>query len=217
VNRSRRQRGGANESLAQGAQFAKFHVSQHGGSRDPLMGAPLDYTGVLDSSMRGAARLSSYDAHFAAAQAQSGGSRRRQSRRRQSRRRQSRSRQSRRRQSRRRQSRRRQSRSRQSRRRQQRGGGMSPADVSHPYTLLGGGEGAPAAVGERMHSPSSMKGGRRSSRNRRQNRKIKKRNNRSRRQRGGYSPIGNPSMLLASSEYDKAGLHGDFKDPLLRH
>jgi hypothetical protein len=192
VNRSRRQRGGANESLAQGAQFAKFHVSQHGGSRDPLMGAPLDYTGVLDSSMRGAARLSSYDAHFAAAQAQSGGSRSRQSRRRQSR-------------------------SRQSRRRQQRGGGMSPADVSHPYTLLGGGEGAPAAVGERMPSPASMKGGRRSSRNRRQNRKIKKRNNRSRRQRGGYSPIGNPSMLLASSEYDKAGLHGDFKDPLLRH
>ena len=76
VRRSRRQRGGANEHLSQGAKFASLHTNQHGGSRE-LMGAPLDYTGVLDSSMRGAARLEGYDAHFAAARAQSGGSRRR--------------------------------------------------------------------------------------------------------------------------------------------
>ena len=184
VNRSRKQRGGANESLAQGVQFAKYHVNQHGGSRDPLLGAPLDYTGVLDSSMRGAARLTSYDAHFAAAQAQSGGSRRRQSRRQQSRRQQSRR--------------------RQSRRRQQRGGALSPADANAPYMLTN--------VAVPTAAASSMKGGRRS-----RQRKNKKRNNRSKRQRGGYSPIGSPSMLLASSEYNKAGLHSDFKDPLLRH
>ena len=200
MNRSRKQRGGANESLVQGAQFAKFHMNQHGGSRDALMGAPVGYTGVLDSSMRGAARLDQHDAHFAAAQAQSGGSRRR--------RRQS--------QSRKNKSRRRQSRRSQSRR-WQRGGAMSPADASAPYTLLDQYAGArvpppppqgplvPYTVvgGDRM--PVPMKGGRRN------------RSRRNRRQRGGYSPIGQPSMLLASSEYDKAGLHSDFQDPLLRH
>ena len=201
MNRSRRQRGGANESLGQGEEYAKFHVNQHGGSRDALMGAPLDYTGVLDSSMRGAARLDRYDGHFAAAQAQSGGSRRRR------RQRQSRSRQSRRRQSRSRQSRRRQS------RRRQRGGSMSPADANAPYTLLGG---VPVPPGAGQMVPHSVSGGSPPMKGGRRNRSRRNRSRRNRRQRGGYSPIGQPSMLLASSEYDKAGLHNDFKDPLLQ-
>lgn len=74
----RRQRGGANESLAQGADFSKFHMQQHGGSR-ALMGAPLDYTGELDASLRGAARMTGLDASYREASAhgvQAGGARR---------------------------------------------------------------------------------------------------------------------------------------------
>jgi hypothetical protein len=207
ANKSRRrQRGGANESLSQGQAYAKFHMNQHGGSRD-LVGAPLDYSGVLDSSLRGSAGLTKYDGHFAAATAashpQSGGSRRR--RQRQSRQRQ-RQRQSRQRQ---RQSRQRQ-RQRQSRR--QRGGYLSPADVGAPHTLLssyaGTGTMPPPANGPMVPYTVTggdrfppMKGGRRSRR---------------RRQRGGYAPISQPSMLMSSEQYSKAGLPS-FKDPLLQH
>ena len=200
VNRTRRQRGGANESLSQGQAYAKFHMNQHGGSRDALVGAPLDYSGVLDASLRGSAGLTKYDAHFAGAaavssQPQSGGSRRSRQRQRQSRQRQSRQRQS-----------------RQRQRKSQRGGYMSPADVGAPNTLLssyaGTGTMPPPANGpmvpytvtggDRM---PSMKGGRRSRR---------------RRQRGGYAPIGQPSMLMSSEQYSKAGLPS-FSDPLLQH
>lgn len=163
VRRSRRQRGGANEHLSQGANFARVHTNQHGGSRE-LVGAPLDYTGVLDSSMRGAARLEGYDSHFAAARAQSGGSRRR--------------------------------------RRRQRGGALSPADANAPYTLLDsyGNEraGLPPTGGA---APMAMKGGRRS-RSRRGRSSRRRRG--TRRQRGGYSPVSSPTMLL--SDYSKAGL-----------
>jgi len=215
VNKSRRrQRGGANESLSQGQAYAKFHMNQHGGSRDALVGAPLDYSGVLDSSLRGSAGLTKYDGHFAAATAasasypQSGGSRRRRQRQRQSRQRQ-RQRQSRQRQ---RQSRQRQSRQRQRQSRRQRGGYLSPADVGAPHTLLssyaGTGTMPPPANGpmvpytvtggDRM---PAMKGGRRSRR---------------RRQRGGYAPISQPSMLMSSEQYSKAGLPS-FNDPLLKN
>jgi len=74
-SRSRRQRGGAHESLAQGADFSKIHMQQHGGSR-ALMGAPLDYTGELDASLRGAARITGLDASYQQAAAQAGGARR---------------------------------------------------------------------------------------------------------------------------------------------
>jgi hypothetical protein len=76
-SRRRQQRGGSGESLTQGARFQSYHANQHGGSRDPLVGAPLDYNGVLEGALRGAAGVEKYDAHFAQAQAQRGGSRRR--------------------------------------------------------------------------------------------------------------------------------------------
>lgn len=212
----RRQRGGDGESLAQGREFNKYHVNQHGGYRD-MPGAPLDYTGELDQSMRSAARVAQYDAHFRDAAAQSGGSRRRsqknKSRRQTKNCRQSKSR-----------------RQTKNKRRSQRGG-YSPADASSPYTLLqdyrGTGAMVPPATpslvpytvmgGDRvMASPSSMNGGnRRNNRSRRNKRQNRKQKNRSRRQRGGYSPIGAASMLLSQGEYDKAGLHHDFRNPLL--
>jgi hypothetical protein len=163
VRRSRRQRGGANEHLLQGERFANVHRNQHGGSRE-LVGAPLDYTGVLDSSMRGAARLEGYDAHFTAARAQSGGSRRR---------------------------------------RRQRGGALSPADANAPYTLLDSYGGARAGLPPTSDTPVQMKGGKRR-KSRRSNRSRSTRRNGTRRQRGGYSPVASPTMLL--SDYSKAGL-----------
>jgi hypothetical protein len=76
-------------------------------------------------------------------------------------------------------------------------------------------------------SPASMNGGRRKSQKRRKNnrrknnsrknnsrknnsRKNNSRKNKSRRQRGGFSPVGSPTMLLSASEYDKAGLNNEF-------
>jgi len=50
-------------------------MQQHGGSR-ALMGAPLDYTGELDASLRGAARITGLDASYQQAAAQAGGARR---------------------------------------------------------------------------------------------------------------------------------------------
>lgn len=190
----RRQRGG--NSLAQGRDFEKYHMNQHGGYRH-MPGAPLDYTGELDQSMRVDARVAQYDAHFRDAAAQRGGSRRKQTRRRQR-------------------------------------GGYSPADANAAYTLLPDYRGTgvmpppptPSLVpytvmgGDRvMASPSTLRGGNRKSRKNRNKRKNKSnkrsQKNRSRRQRGGYSPIAAPSMLLSQGEYQKAGLHNDFRDPLL--
>lgn len=75
-SKSRKQRGG-NASLEQGADFAKYHVAQHGGFRE-LGHAPVGYTGELDQNLRESARIAGYDAYFrdAAANGQSGGSRR---------------------------------------------------------------------------------------------------------------------------------------------
>ena len=138
--------------------------------------------------MRGAAGLAGADSHFSQAQAygQTGGSRRR---------------------------------------RRQRGGSLSPADVSQSYTLLkdytGAGLSAPPADGplvpyivtggdrvQQVNAP--MKGGRRGrkSRSRRGNKSKSRSKSRSRRQRGGYAPVAQASMLL--TDYSKAGLP-DFK------
>jgi hypothetical protein len=63
-------------SNAQGMDFFSKHVAQHGGA---LMGAPVGETGVLEDSLRGAARLVPLDASYSAAanmRDQSGGRRR---------------------------------------------------------------------------------------------------------------------------------------------
>ena len=55
-------------SLSQGGDFLSLHKNQHGGAAVSLANsAPLGYTGVLDSSMRGAAGVLPGDASFAAA------------------------------------------------------------------------------------------------------------------------------------------------------
>ncbi len=55
-------------SLSQGGDFLSHHTNQHGGAAVSLANsAPLGYSGVLDSSMRGAAGVLPGDAAFAAA------------------------------------------------------------------------------------------------------------------------------------------------------
>lgn len=155
------------------------------------MGAPLDYSGVLEGGMRDAAGLAKYDAHFSQAQAhsQSGGSRRR------------------------RRSQRGGSLSpaavgqSYTLLESYAGAGVPPPHANGaqvPYTVIGGDHGAPA------HAP--MKGGRRSRNNRKTNSKNRKSNSKNRKnkssrrrsQRGGYAPVGQASMLL--NDYSKAGL-----------
>ena len=71
-----------NQNLAQGGEYNKMHNAQHGGG--VLEGAPVGTTGMLDSSLRGAAHLDPLDKSTAAIQGmsdQSGGARRRNSRR----------------------------------------------------------------------------------------------------------------------------------------
>lgn len=51
-------RSATNMSLAQGGDFANIHREQHGGM------APVGYTGVLDDSLRGSARLLPTDDSF---------------------------------------------------------------------------------------------------------------------------------------------------------
>jgi hypothetical protein len=66
-------------SLAQGAEYDKIHMGQHGGAHTPMSGAPVGDTGVLDSSLRAIARIGPTDASFTAIQGmsdQSGGRRR---------------------------------------------------------------------------------------------------------------------------------------------
>jgi len=234
----RRQRGGAGESLLQGEGYQKFHMNQHGGFRQ-LDFAPVGHTGELDPSLRGGARLEEYDAHFRAAQAQSGGSRRRRRRQRggalspadvsssytllpsspsytvtDGDRMTS-------------------PHSAMSPVTMKGGDRMtSPHSAMSPVTMKGGermssphSTMSPASMkgGERMTSPhstmspASMNGGRRKSQKRRKNnrrknnsRKNNSRKNKSRRQRGGFSPVGSPTMLLSASEYDKAGLNNEF-------
>jgi hypothetical protein len=67
------------QNLAQGGEYAKIHAGQHGGGA-PLDGAPVGYTGVLDSSLRTAAHLAPLDRSLADIQGmsdQSGGGKRR--------------------------------------------------------------------------------------------------------------------------------------------
>jgi len=69
-------------SGAQGLDFLGKHAAQHGGGG--LMGAPVGDTGMLDSSLRAAARMGPLDASYQAVvgmKDQSGGKRRRASRR----------------------------------------------------------------------------------------------------------------------------------------
>ena len=73
-------------SGAQGVDFFSKHVAQHGGG---LMGAPVGDTGMLEESLRGAARMVPLDASYSDAakmRDQSGGRRKRRSSRRTSRR-----------------------------------------------------------------------------------------------------------------------------------
>jgi len=99
-------------------------MQQHGGSR-ALMGAPLDYTGELDASLRGAARITGLDASYQQAAAQAGGARRKSKARKSKSK--SRSRKS--------KSRSRKSKSRKSKSRKQRGG-CGGAPVGQPTMLL---------------------------------------------------------------------------------
>lgn len=89
---SRRQRGGMNpasvndktmmspssQSLAQGAEYNKIHMGQHGGAFTPMSGAPVGDQGLLDSALRGVARIGPVDQAIASIQGmsdQSGGRR----------------------------------------------------------------------------------------------------------------------------------------------
>jgi hypothetical protein len=239
VQSRRRQRGGANESLGQGQVYETMNPMrmgrplQMGGYRE-MTGAPLDYSGMLDESMRGSARVSGLDASYADAAAQKGGRRSRsrntRSRSRNTRSRSRKSRKSRSRKSRSRKSRSRKSRSRNNRRRMQRGG-YSPAEVTSPTLLLSSYEGTganlPAQVFDQRATPYSpgadaalqraMQGGsrRRNRRNNRSRQNSRSRQNRNRRQRGGFAPVDQRSMLL--TDYSKAGLPEGFNDPLLKN
>jgi hypothetical protein len=66
-------------SLAQGKDYQNIHMGQHGGAYVPMSGAPVGDTGVLDASLRAAARIGPTDGAFQAIQGmsdQSGGRRR---------------------------------------------------------------------------------------------------------------------------------------------
>lgn len=68
-------------SIAQGQEYAEIHANQHGGAAVSLAAAaPLGYTGMLDDSLRAAARIGPIDASMGEIQGmsdQSGGARRR--------------------------------------------------------------------------------------------------------------------------------------------
>jgi hypothetical protein len=73
---------GSNLSLAQGNEYLKAHAAQHGGGSIPLVNsAPVGYTGMLDDSLRVAARVAPLDqaisASTSAGNTMSGGARRR--------------------------------------------------------------------------------------------------------------------------------------------
>lgn len=118
-------------SGAQGLDFLGKHAAQHGGGE--LMGAPVGDTGMLDSSLRAAARMGPLDASYQAVvgmRDQSGGKRKRKASRRVASRRSCR---------------RSTRRNRRSSRRQS--GGMAPLgfmETSAPGTLLSGSQAAAA-------------------------------------------------------------------------
>jgi len=69
--------GPSNQSVAQGQDYLRIHAGQHGGAA-PYAGAPVGYTGVLDSSLREAARIQPLDQSLSKIQGmsdQSGGGR----------------------------------------------------------------------------------------------------------------------------------------------
>ena len=121
----------SSQSLAQGVDYDKIHMGQHGGAYTPMSGAPVGDQGLLDSSLRSVARIGPVDEAIASIQGmsdQSGGRRysRPRGSKKASRRRGSKK-----------ASRRRGSK-KASRRRRQRGGSTNyrPADSSAPGTLL---------------------------------------------------------------------------------
>jgi len=188
----RRQRGG-DASLEQGATFQRVHVNQHGGFRDALVGAPIEYSGVLESNMRGAAGLEKYDAHFSQAQAhgQSGGSRRR------------------------RRSQRGGSLSPAAVGQSYTlldsyaGAGVPPPHATGPqvpYTVIGGDHGAPAPMkgGRRKNKNNKSRKNKSSRKNNKSHKNNKSRSRSRKNQRGGFAPVGQASMLL--EDYSKAGL-----------
>jgi hypothetical protein len=70
--------GPSNQSVSQGQDYLRIHAGQHGGAA-PYAGAPVGYTGVLDSSLREAARIQPLDESLSKIQGmsdQSGGGRR---------------------------------------------------------------------------------------------------------------------------------------------
>ena len=126
-------------NLAQGGEYNKMHANQHGGG--VLEGAPVGTTGVLDSSLRGAAHLDPLDKSLAGIQGmsdQAGGGRRRSSRKGRKASRRSASRRSSRkgRKASRRSAYRKGRRSSRRSRRQRGGMYLNPSDVSTPGTLL---------------------------------------------------------------------------------
>jgi hypothetical protein len=73
--------GPSNQSVAQGQDYLRIHAGQHGGAA-PYAGAPVGYTGVLDSSLREAARIQPLDQSLSKIQGmsdQSGGGKKRKS------------------------------------------------------------------------------------------------------------------------------------------
>lgn len=117
------------QNLAQGGEYKQLHAGQYGGGA-PLLGAPVGETGVLDSSLRGAAMLGPLDRSLTAINGmsdQSGGARRnRKASRRSASRKGGKA-------SRRSASRKGRS---SSRNRRYRGGALNPADFGAPGTLL---------------------------------------------------------------------------------
>ncbi len=134
------------QSLAQGADYERLHTGQHGGGAFSLAAAaPVGYTGMLDSSLRGAARVDPIDQAVDQIQGMSdqsgGGRRKRKGSRKSLRRRKGRkgSRKS---------LRRRKSSRKSLRRRRQRGGAaLQPADYGAPGMLLGAADEAKALAG----------------------------------------------------------------------
>jgi hypothetical protein len=109
------------QNLAQGGEYKQLHAGQYGGGA-PLLGAPVGETGVLDSSLRGAAMLGPLDRSLTAIQGmsdQSGGARRKRKASRKGRKGRKASRKNRR-----------------ASRRKYRGGALHPADFGAPGTLL---------------------------------------------------------------------------------
>jgi len=120
----------SSQSLAQGAEYNKIHMGQHGGAFTPMSGAPVGDQGLLDSALRGVARIGPVDQAIASIQGMSDQSGGRRSKKKSSRRsKKSSSRRSKKSSSRR-------SKKSSSRRRQRGGSSYRPADASASPSLL---------------------------------------------------------------------------------